>query len=139
MECAQIWLETGGEDGFLDALVQLKQMRMAGADTDPDDLRPAFARESSKTGERQEERFPGNRAQLFRQALLSFARNISEEAKRQMHLLRLEPTYAAQTRIQFGETLPNRFGKLDGNEESFRAHRIGSYRRDVLLHVRVVG
>jgi hypothetical protein len=68
--------------------------------------------------------FQGDRAQLFHERLLSFARNTSEEAERQMHLPRLEPAHATQVRIQFGETLPHRFLKLDANEEAFRNHEI---------------
>jgi hypothetical protein len=36
-----------------------------------------------------------------------------------MHLPRLEPAHAAQVRIQFGETLPHRFLKLEADEEAF--------------------
>ena len=54
MKGAQVRFESNGQQSFLDALVQLEQMRMAGADADPDYFRPAFARECSEPGERKE-------------------------------------------------------------------------------------
>ena len=55
VERTEIRLEPNGEKRFLNALVELKQMRMAGADADPDDLRPALGRERSNTGHRKKE------------------------------------------------------------------------------------
>src|SRR5204862_3211966 len=91
MECAQIRLEAGGEDGFLDAFMQLEQMRMAGADSDPNDLRPALARKSSETNERKEERFPGDGAEFFRKRFLRFRGNAPEKTQGELHFARLEP------------------------------------------------
>src|SRR5258708_4464052 len=76
MERAQIGLETRGERGFLHAFVQLKQMRMAGADTDPNNFRPTFTGKCSQADDRKEKGFPGDRSQLSHQAFLSFARNV---------------------------------------------------------------
>lgn len=99
MEGTKIGFEPGGENGFLDALVQLEQMRMAIVDADPDDFRPTFAGESPKADEREEERFPGNRAQFFHERFLGCGRNGSKKTERQMHLPRLEPAHAGQMRI----------------------------------------
>src|SRR6266404_2970243 len=99
-------------------------MRMTGADTDPDNFRPTLAGKCSQADKGKEKGFPGNRAQLFHQSLLSFARHVSEKTQRQMHLPRLEPAHAAQVRIYFGETLPDGFRKLQTNEEPLRSHRL---------------
>jgi hypothetical protein len=48
MKRAQIGFETGAEDRFLNALVQLEQMWVPGADANPDNLRPAFGRKRSE-------------------------------------------------------------------------------------------
>ena len=124
MERAQVRLEAGGEDGFLDAFVQLKQMRMAGAHSEPDNFWPAFAWKSSQTNKWQEERFPRDRLQLFHEGRLSFARHVAEEAQRQMHLPRIQPAHAAQVWIHFGEMLPDGFRKLDTDEEPFRSSNL---------------
>lgn len=81
MERAQIWFEANGEDRFLDPFMELKEMRMTGADTDPDNFWSAFAGESSKPDERQEEGFPGNGAKFFAKFFPGLSRNASEEAE----------------------------------------------------------
>src|SRR3954463_9239561 len=80
MERAQVGLETGGEERFLDAFVKLEQMRMAGPDSDPDDLGPAFARKCSEADERKEKSFPGNRPELFRKRFLSVRRDVAKKS-----------------------------------------------------------
>ncbi len=58
MKRAQIGFEPCVERGFLHAFVQLEKMRMPGADADPNDARPAFARKCAEAGNGKEERFP---------------------------------------------------------------------------------
>jgi hypothetical protein len=81
MERAQIRFETGRESGFLDAFVQLEEMRMAAADADPDDIRPAFGRERPEPGEGKEERFPLNRAEILPQLFFDMFRHVSEKTE----------------------------------------------------------
>src|SRR5689334_17127338 len=113
MERSQVGFEPDGEDCFLDALVQLEQMRMTGADADPDYFRPAFSGERSEADERQEKRFPGNGSEFFRKRFLNFGPDISEKGESEMHLARFEPTDPAQMRIQFREGCGDRFRQLD--------------------------
>src|SRR5205085_5928614 len=42
MEGAQVRLEASGEDSFLDAFVELKQMRVPSADADPENCGPTL-------------------------------------------------------------------------------------------------
>src|SRR4051812_19312836 len=98
MERAQVGFEARREKSFLDAFVELKQMRMAAAHTDPDYFRPAFGWKSSDTDERQEKRFPRNGSEFLRKCLLSFGRDISKKGESEMHLARSEPAHTAQMR-----------------------------------------
>lgn len=99
MERAEVGFETGSEQRFLDSFVELEQMRMAAADSDPEDFRPAFAGECSETDEREEEASPRNFSQFFRKRFLGFWRHVPEESEREMHLARLEPANTAQVRV----------------------------------------
>lgn len=47
MPWAKIGFDAGGERGFLDAFVNLEEMRMAFPDADPDDFRWTFRRKCS--------------------------------------------------------------------------------------------
>ena len=124
MERPQIGFETSGKHGFLDAFVKLEQMRMARADADPDNLRPAFRGECAEADEREKERFPGDGSEFFGKQFLSFSGDIAKERESQMHLARLEPADAADARIHFREKLTDGFGKLEADEEAFGTHRI---------------
>src|SRR5437764_8247417 len=123
MERAEVGLEPGGECRFLHALVQLEQMRVAGADSDPDDFRPAFARKSSETDQRKKECFPGNGAKFFRECFLNLRRNLTKKSESEMHLARFEPAHTMQMRIQRGETFRDGIRQLDADEEPLRTHR----------------
>ena len=119
MERPQIGLEPRGEDGFLDALVELEQMRMAGADADPKNVRPTFAGKLSEAGNRKKECFPRDCAEIF-SSFLNIARNVPEKTESEMHLVRLEPAHAAQLRIQVREgVLGNGRRKSDADKQPF--------------------
>ena len=122
MKRTQIRLEAGGEDCFLNAFVKLEKMRVAGAHTDPDNLRPAFCRESSETGDWKKKRFPTYGLEFFREGRLSFRGHLPAKGQSQMHLSRLEPAHASNLRVEPGEGTGHRFGKLDADEEAFGVH-----------------
>jgi len=122
MKRAQVGFEADGEKSFLDAFVELEQMRMAAAHTDPDYFRPAFGWKSSEADEREKERFPRNGSESFRKCFLSFSRDVSKEREGEMHLARFQPANAAQMRVEFRETFCYRFGKFDADKKPFRAH-----------------
>ena len=57
--------QIAGERGFVNALVQLKQVRMRLANSDPKDLRLTSARKCSEAGDWQEKGAKTNGGQLF--------------------------------------------------------------------------
>ena len=122
MKRPQLGLEPRVERGFLHAFVQLKKMRMPGADPNPKNVRAPFTGKSAEAGNGKEERFPRDGFQILLERLFHIARNVAEKAECQMHLLPREPADTTQMRIQFREMLGNGVRKLEADEEPFRAH-----------------
>ena len=58
MKRAKIRLETRRDGSFLDALVQLEEVRMPSPDPDPNDFWPALPRKGPEASQRKEKRFP---------------------------------------------------------------------------------
>ena len=81
MERAQVGFETSTQSSFLDALVQLKQMRMSGAYPDPDDVWAAFTRKRAEPGEGKEECLPLNRAEILLQVFRDIFPHVAEKAE----------------------------------------------------------
>ena len=52
MPWAKLWLDAYGKGSLLHALVDLEQMRMRFADTDPNNLRWAFSRKCADASDR---------------------------------------------------------------------------------------
>ena len=63
-------------------LVDLEQMWVRLANTDPDNFRSAFCGEHSCTGDRQKKRAKPNCAESFVQRESNFVANIAEESER---------------------------------------------------------
>src|SRR6266487_3666767 len=96
----KLGLQPNCERAFLHALVDLEQMRVRLADTDPDNFRSAFCRERSDADDGQKECAEFDRAEFFAQRKLDVVCNIVEESERQMHLGRIDPAHAANMRIK---------------------------------------
>ena len=75
-------------------------MRMAFADTDPNDLRRALWRKRADTGDRKKKGAKLDGCEFFTQHNVDIFGNAPEEAEREMHLIALTPTNAAQVRIK---------------------------------------
>src|SRR6266404_1564681 len=67
MPGAQLWLQSSGQRCFLNAFVDLKQMRVRLADADPNDVRSAFCGKHSDTSDGQKECAKANCAESFAQ------------------------------------------------------------------------
>ena len=113
---SQVGIEARREGGVGHALVELKEMRMPLADTDPDDFWPALRRESSNLAQWQEEGADMDVCETNPQFLFRFGLHAAEESKREMHLLGREPTDPAGVRIQPNERLRDRRRQVQTNE-----------------------
>src|SRR6516162_9870995 len=105
MPRTQLRLDPCGERGFLHAFVDLKQMRVRFADTDPDNLRSTFCRKGSDTSNRQKERAELDRSKFFTQREINILRHIGEEREGQVHLRRISPAHAADVRVKIRKQL----------------------------------
>lgn len=105
MKRTQVGLETRLDRGFLNAFVQLKKMRMAGTDTDPNNVRAPFAWELSQAKNRKKKWFPRDGTEIFLELILDLARNVAEKTESKVHLLGLKPPHPAHSRIQAREEL----------------------------------
>lgn len=80
MKRALLGFKTRLERGFLHALVNLEEMRMTGADSDPDDFRRTFRGKFSETENRKEKCFELDRAEFFAQPKINIFRHAFEKA-----------------------------------------------------------
>jgi hypothetical protein len=95
----KLWFEPGSERSFLDALVNLEQMRMGLPDVDPDNFRSALCGERSDANDGQKEGAELDCAEFFPQRKIDVVRHIAKETERQMHLSRVDPAHTANARI----------------------------------------
>ncbi|MEY2537954.1 MAG: hypothetical protein QOG67_1694 [Verrucomicrobiota bacterium] len=119
MPCAQIRLQANSQSSFLDAFVDLKQMRMARANANPDDLWNAARRKSSNTSQREEKAVKLDHVEFFAQSLIGFLAHVTQETQGKMELLRDGPAHTSNLRIQIGERLLERLGQINRDKEAF--------------------
>ena len=119
MKWAKFRFQAALKRRFLDALVKLKQMRMPGANTDPDNFGMSFGWKFSEASNRKEKRPKLNRAQLFAQAKLDLLRHTIEKSESEMHLIPIDPAHAATMWIKIDERPACRIWQVDGNKETF--------------------
>lgn len=100
MPWPQLRFKSHLERSFLNTFVELKEMRMTGADANPDYLHDAFWRKSSNSFNRQEERAKFNRLEFFAQAELDVLRHAWEKTEREMNLIDRGPADPMNTRIK---------------------------------------
>ncbi len=118
MPRAQLRLQSSGQRGFLNAFVDLKQMRVRFADADPDNFRSAFCGKRSDTSDGQKECSKLNCAEFFAQREINIIRNIIEETEREVHLSRIGPTHAPNVRIKLCKQLAYCVRQIDRNEKA---------------------
>jgi hypothetical protein len=138
---SQIRFESRAEHGVGDSFVQLEEMRMPRADSDPDDFRSAFCRKSAESGNREEERRKADGEQISAQFFLRLALDVAKKSEREMHLLQGEPAHTAQVRIEPNECESDRFGQVETNEQTLRSHdgRSRAVARFVMRPDRAIG
>lgn len=88
MKRAGIKVDADGEDRVIHALTQLKQPRMPGADADPNHSRWPVRWKRAYSLDRQDERFNFDGRQPRQQGFDLLFGDVTEEAERQMPLLR---------------------------------------------------
>jgi len=118
MPGVQLRLQPGGERGFLNAFVDLKQMRVRRADADPDNFRSSLSGKRSDAGNGQKERAKLNCAEFFAQRAINIIGNITEETERQVHLSRVDPPRATDMWIKACKQLARFIRQIDRNEET---------------------
>src|SRR6266436_9790173 len=118
MPRAQLRLDPRRERGFLHAFVDLKQMRVRSADTDPDNFRSTFCRKHPDTSNGQKERAELDHAKFFTQREINGLRHITEERERQVHLRRISPAHAADVRVKISKQPAGCVRQIDRNEKT---------------------
>lgn len=117
MPWAQFGFDAHSQRRFLHAFVQLKQVWMTRPDADPDYFRDSFGRKCSDAFDWKKEWAKLNRAEFFTQGRLHFFPNFGEKTECEMHLIAGRPSNAAKMWIQRHQNFPDRFRRIDGNEQ----------------------
>ena len=104
MPRTEVGLQANRKRSFLDALVKLQKMRVAGADTDPDDFRCALGGKCSDGLDGQKERAKFDCSEFFTQGKIDTFRRIGEKPEREMHLIARGPTDTANARVKFDKS-----------------------------------
>jgi len=117
MPWAQFGFNADGKRRFLDAFVQLKQVGVTGADANPDYFHDSSRRKSIDAFDRQKKRTKLNRIEFLAQSRLNIFTDFGEKAEREMDLIAGRPSNAAKVWIQRHQNIPDRFRRIDGNEQ----------------------
>lgn len=88
------------ERRFLNAFVQLKKMRMALTDANPNNFHVAFGWKSSDSFDWQKKGPELNRVEFFAQGKIDILRNVREKTEGQMDLITRRPTNSVNARIE---------------------------------------
>jgi len=118
----QIGFEPDGERCVLDVFVKLKKMRMAFADADPDYFHHSFRRKCSNSFDGQKKGAKFDRLEFFAQGKIDILRDLGEKTEREMDLVDSGPAHAVNSRVESAQSFSNYGGRIDRNEETFRAH-----------------
>ena len=97
-------------------------MGMARADPDPDYLYGPFWRKSSNAFDGEKKRAEFNCSQFLAQRQLNIFANLGKKTERKMDLIAGSPSNAADARIELDQNVPDRFRRIDGNEEPAQFH-----------------
>ena len=119
MKWAEFRFQAALKRSVLHALVKLKQMRMAGTYSDPDNFGMTFRWEFSEADKWQKERLELDRAQFFAQAKLDLFRHVIEKPEREMHLVAVDPVDTANARIKINKASARRIGHIDSDKKTF--------------------
>ena len=107
MPRTKLWLQSDLERGFLNTFVELKQMRMTRADSDPDYFDRAFWRKGSNFLDGQKKRAKLDPLQFFAKRNIDIIGNVGKKTEGKMHLVRRRPTHAANARIKIRQKNSN--------------------------------
>ena len=97
---AKVGFQAGGERCFLDAFVNLKQVRVALTDANPNYLRRAFRRKRADAGNWKKKCAKLDRAEFFAQRKIDIFGDVPKETERKMHLVGLAPTDAMDVWVE---------------------------------------
>lgn len=122
LKCAQIEVESGGEERVVEALAELKEVRVAGADAGPEHARRSLRRKGAEPLDRQQKRRDAHGGQLLAQGADAVRVHIAEKAQRQVQLLRPRPGDAGQGCGERGEDGAHGRGQCAGDEEALGRH-----------------
>ena len=109
---------------FLNAFVKLEQVRVAGANADPDYFHDSFRRKCSNVLHRQEERAKPDRAEFFAQRKFDSLRHVRKKTEREMDLIARRPAHALNVRIEISQDFANGLRWIDRNEKAFHLPRL---------------
>ena len=96
---AKFGFEPSGERCFLDAFVDLKQVWMSGADTDPNDFGRTFRRERAGADDREEKGVELNGLELFAQNFFDCPLDVPKKSDSEMKLVASSPANYFQVRV----------------------------------------
>jgi hypothetical protein len=120
----QVGFESDGEGDVLHSFVQLKEMRVPLADTDPDDLHRTFRWERPDPGDGQKESPKLNLVEFLPQSPFDILRDVRKETKREVHLIPFGPTRAGNVRVKIDKHLFDGCGQIDGDEETLHCDEL---------------
>ena len=105
MPRSQIGFQSDRERRFLDTFMNLKEVRVARADADPDDFNHASWRKRSDALDWQKKGTKFDRRQFFPQSKIDIVRHIRKKTEGEMDLIARGPVGSADSRIKIAQNL----------------------------------
>jgi hypothetical protein len=118
----QVGLESGFEDSVLDVFVEGEKVRVALADTGPDDGGAAARVEGAEALEREKEGWDADVREVVLERVDRIGGDVTEEAHGEVQLFRGQPAEAAEVGVESGEDCGAFRRQGEADEEALGGH-----------------
>lgn len=102
---SQIGFQSDAERRFLDAFMNLKEVRVPPTDADPDNLNHASWRKCSNAFDWQKKRAKLDRREFFPQSKIDIVRHVREKTEGEMDLIARSPAGSGNSRVKVDQNL----------------------------------
>ena len=122
MKRSHIELKSGGEERIVHPLPQLKQSRVAGAGSNPQDSRWTIGRKGAEAFNGQDERCDLHRGESLGEMGDEIRNDVAEKTQRDVELIRSRPCDPSYWLGEERERVTYRRWRREGDEEAFGGH-----------------
>ena len=122
MPWPQVGFETDGKRSLLNTFVKLEQVRVTGAESDPQNRWWTLRWKPADAGRRKEKCSEADLREPVPESDNDILGDVGEETEGEMHLFRVDRTHAANLRYEILDSCGKGRREVDRNEQTFAGH-----------------